>query len=800
MHSRSSLVFLALLAVGVITVGSSGVGVATEETPHRVQSPPRESGGDDAVETRDATDEETSPPPGRASETGHERMVRLLRDLAREAREKSEFSARGPLKELRTRVASLPPDAPPERRFQAHLELGMTEFRYGKAEAAIRNLTAAKELLPPEATAPRLRKLREGILYHLGLAHLRQAELVNCIETHSRDSCIVPIRGGGIHRDETGSRAALEHFRELLSGAPPGSTMEAAVRWLSNIAYMTLGLYPEGVPPEILIPPSVFRNEVEFPRFSDVARDVGLAVFDWAGGAGVEDYDGDGLLDVLTSSFEPGTPLKLHLADGEGGFVETTEEAGLRGLTGGLNLIHADYDNDGDVDVYVLRGAWLLGEGRHPNSLLRNDGDGTFTDVTFDVGLGENHYPTQTAAWGDYDLDGDLDLYVGNEAGDENPYPSQLFRNQGDGTFTEVAAEAGVEDGSFTKAVVWGDYDGDRFPDLYVSNFQGSNRLYHNDGDGTFTDVAGAAGVSLPLQSFPCWFWDYDNDGALDLYVSSYPRGIGRERLYLAVADHLGWPSPGETQRLYRGDGNGGFRDVTEAVNLDRVLFPMGANWGDLDNDGYPDFYLGTGYPSWDALMPNLLFWNRRGESFQDVSFASGTAHLQKGHGVAFADLDYDGDQDLFHQLGGFYPQDAYTNALFENPGFGNHWLKVRLVGTRSNRSGVGARIRAVVREGDSERSVYRWVDSGGSFGANPLLQHLGLGEATEVERLEVYWPVSDQTQTFREIAADQTVRITEGREELEIVTREPIPFRSGGDETHRHPGPGGDGKSPDGG
>ena len=147
----------------------------------------------------------------------------------------------------------------------------------------------------------------------------------------------------------------------------------------------------------------------------------------------------------------------------------------------GLNLLQADYDNDGDLDIYVLRGAWLGQAGRHPDSLLRNDGKARFRDATFDAGLGEAHYPTQTAAWADYDNDGDLDLYVGNEV-----FPCRLFRNNGDGSFTDVAEFAGVTNDDVAKAVVWGDYDGDRYPDLYVSNFGGPNRLYHNNGDGTF--------------------------------------------------------------------------------------------------------------------------------------------------------------------------------------------------------------------------------------------------------------------------------------------------------------------------
>ena len=157
----------------------------------------------------------------------------------------------------------------------------------------------------------------------------------------------------------------------------------------------------------------------------------------------------------------------------------------------------------------------------------------------------------------------------------------------------------------------------------------------------------------------------------------------------------------------------------------------MAGNFGDLDNDGYLDFYLGTGYPDYEALMPNVMYRNRRGTGFADVTSAGGFGHLQKGHGIAFADLDNDGDQDVFEQMGGFLPGDKYFNVAFENPGFGNHWIGVELVGVRSNRSAIGARIRAEVVENGRRRSIYKHVNSGGSFGANPLRQTIGLGEAS---------------------------------------------------------------------
>jgi hypothetical protein len=458
----------------------------------------------------------------------------------------------------------------------------------------------------------------------------------------------------------------------------------------------------------------------------------------------------------------------------DGTFADRSKEAGLTGIFGSLNLDHADFDNDGDLDVVALRGGWMREGGRHPKSLLRNDGNGRFTDVTFAAGLGQVYYPSQTVAVADYDNDGDLDLFFGNEVEEKDPYPSELFRNNGDGTFTDVAEAAGVRNFRFAKGASWGDYDEDRWPDLYVSNFDGDNRLYRNRGDGTFEDVAPKLGLTKPYRSFPCWFWDFDNDGNLDLWVSSYWPHV----MYTA-ATFLKTPSPAELACLYRGDGKGGFVDVAPAQNLRRVDMPMGCNFGDLDNDGWLDFYLGTGAPTYEGIVPNRLYRNRGGIGFSDVTTAAGMGHLQKGHGVAFVDLDEDGDQDVFEEMGGAFPGDAFGNTLYENPGFGHRWIKLRLTGTKSNRSAIGARIRVEIVEGGKRRSIHRTVNTGGSFGSNPLRQEIGIGKAERVELVEVYWPTSDTTQRFENLAPGRMYEIVEGDATIRGRDVMPSPFRA---------------------
>ena len=722
---------------------------------------------------------ETANDSGDADRRGHERMLDALRTIHEERDRENAYLGERTLRRLRKQLSEANARTSPKTIARLHHDIGMDLLRLGRTEQAIESLLLSHEILAPfpsEDQPP----FASQLPYNLGVAYLRLGETANCVARHSTKSCILPIEEDGIHVDQTGSRAAMRWLRTARAQSTDDEALQLSARWLLNIAAMTVGEWPDGLTEAERIAPETFESDVTFPRFTDVARDIGIDTFDLCGGAVAEDLDGDGLLDILSSTWDTDGNLRFYHNRGDGTFEERSSEAGLIGLFGGLNMASADYDGDGDVDILVLRGAWVRGRGGEvPNSLLRNDG-GRFVDVTFAAGLGDEHHPTQSAAWADYDLDGDVDVYIGNESVLDRPHPGQLFRNNGDGTFTDVAIDAGVTNDRFAKAVTWGDYDNDRLPDLYISNLGDPNRLYHNRGDGTFEDVGTTSNVSLPLQSFPAWFWDFDNDGNLDLYVSSYDQGqtpqisLGAgHQLGPVVAAYLGEPDVfgRESPRLYRGDGKGGFVDVAAEMGVARLTLPMGANFGDLDNDGYPDFYLGTGYPYYEALIPNIMYWNRGGERFDDVTTAGGFGHLQKGHAVAFVDFDNDGDQDVFEQVGGAYPGDAFGNVLFRNPGFGNHWLAIRLDGVRSNRFGIGARIRVEIKAPGGARVVHRSVNSGGSFGCGSLIQHIGVGDATRVA-LEVFWPLTGQTQRFTDVPLDRRITVNEDRSALIVHQR----------------------------
>ncbi len=637
-------------------------------------------------------------------------------------------------------------------------------LRVGEPAEAARLFSEAREIaISRKAAAP----LRLQVTRDLGLAYLRVGEQKNCVDYHGPASCLLPIAEGGVHRDKTGSLAAMRVFQECLSEKPDDLT----ARWLLNIAAMTAGQYPDGVPEALRMDPRVLVSSYDIKRFRDVAHAAGLEITDSSGAGLVDDFDGDGLLDVVTTTINPCGAMRFFRNDGKGRFEDATAKAKLDAQLGGLNAVHADYDNDGDFDILVLRGGWFGSDGRVRKSLLRNDGAGSFEDVTAAAGLAKRAYPTQTADWADYDNDGDLDLYVGSEADDSGlAFPSQLFRNNGDGTFTDVAEKAGVENFRMAKGVAWGDSDNDGDPDLYVSNI-GPNRLYRNNGDGTFTDIAPEAGVAEPIgRSFATWFFDYDNDGREDIFVANYSAPVSD-----VVGVYFGRRAEEGHPRLYRNELNGRFRDVSREAGLGVPSLPMGANFGDLDNDGYLDFYLGTGLPGYEALTPNLMYRNVGGKRFVDVSFSGGFAHLQKGHGIAFADIDNDGDQDIFEQMGGAYPGDAYMSVLYENPGHGNSWVTLRLVGQRSNRNAIGAWIKITVRAPEGLHTLYRTVSSSGSFGGSSYQQEIGLGGAKAIERTEVFWPTSKTTQVFRGVTVNRFYEIREGEKRIRPLSRSVI-------------------------
>jgi hypothetical protein len=642
----------------------------------------------------------------------------------------------------------------------------------GDSDGAVRELEEVRrhwhseqELMPPNQV--------QELGKWLALAYLRVGEQENCAHMHGQSECLFPLRASAVHRMPRGAEGAIRELTALLQKDPRDTESE----WLLNVAYMQLGRYPKDVPKPWLIPESNFASEAKLDEFPQIAASEGLDITGHAGGVVVEDFDGDGLLDVMVTSSGPMDQMHLFHNNGDGTFRDVTRRSGLMGETGGLNLVVTDYNNDGHPDVLVLRGGWWGKQGAYPMSLLRNNGNGTFDDVTEEAGLLVSG-PTQTAAWADFDGDGWLDLFVGYESKEGDRHSSLLFHNNRNGTFTEMGAASGLGDLGFVKGVAWGDFNNDGLPDLYVSVMYGKNHLFRNDGPRDandiskgwrFTDVTEAAGVAKQRNSFATWFFDYDNDGWPDIFVAGYSLTASSD----VGAFEMGLPVSAEKPKLYRNMHDGTFKDVSAETNIDRVILTMGANFGDLDNDGWLDVYLGTGDSTYQALLPNRMFRNDRGLRFQDVTTAGDFGHLQKGHGVAFADLHRTGFEDVFEEMGGAQPGDSFQSALYRNPGNKNHWITLQLEGVQSNRAAFGARIDVTIRATNgATRHIFRTVGFGSSFGGNPLEQHIGIGSVDRVDEVVVTWPATGTVDRIRNVQADSRYTLREGDGKLLTIAR----------------------------
>lgn len=600
----------------------------------------------------------------------------------------------------------------------------------------------------------------KSLLDLLAISYMRKGELENCAANHNAQSCIIPIQGNGIHKLPYGSQNAIEIYKMILTKFPD----DLQSRYLLNIAYMTLGKYPDSVPRQWLMDSGIFKQNITGNIvLKDIATKKGVDMNGISGGCVVEDLDNDGLLDIMASSYGLSDQVRYMRQQKDGSFKTETLSSGLVGITGGLNLVHADFNNDGFADFAILRGGWWGKNAKFPLSLIKNNGNNSFEDVTIESGL-YSPYPTQTAAWGDFNNDGWIDLFVAHEN-----YPCQLFINN-KGKFKDIAPKLGLNITTFAKGCVWGDINNDGFPDLYLSALGAPNKLWlnkpgANPGERIFEDISRSAGVEEPLYSFPTWFFDFDNDGWLDLFVSGYDTRRFSQVGGDAARDMLGMPPLGELPRLYHNNGNNTFTDVSAAYGVNHVNYAMGCNFGDIDNDGWLDYYLGTGAPEYTSIVPNKLYRNIGGKKFEDITYATNTGHIQKGHAVAFADIDNDGDRDIYEVMGGAVEGDRFRNVLFENSSAtGNHWVQLKLEGTNSNKAAIGARVRIKVKMLDGgSQNFYHTVCTGGSFGSSPLRIEAGLGKATAIEEIEIRWPNTKQSvEVITNVSMDTLVKIKE--------------------------------------
>jgi hypothetical protein len=497
------------------------------------------------------------------------------------------------------------------------------------------------------------------------------------------------------------------------------------------------------------------------------------------------DYDGDGFLDIfalnghaLGDVEEPEETNKLYRNNGNGTFAEVAHEAAVEDGGYGVGVTVADYDNDGDVDIYITNYG--------PNVLYRNGGDGTFVDLTTRAGVGDELWGTG-CAFLDYDNDGFLDLYVanyveysldppsedltpyviGSQSGDKsakdlraypspdnfNGSPDVLYRNEGDGTFADLTAQAGVfNPAGKGMGVVCGDYDNDGDMDIFVANDQSPNFLYQNDGNSTFADVALIAGVGYSGDgrmeaSMGADFGDYDNDGFLDLVVPNFQR---------------------EPTSLYRNEGDGMFSYESLRSGIGRPSLPY-VGWStaffDYDSDGFLDVFTANGHTLdnvalFDATTTypqrNQLFRNTGAGRFEEVSHLSGEglSIAKVSRGATFGDYDNDGDVDIFvvNSIG-------RADLLRNEGGNARNWFQVRTIGVNSNRDGVGARIEILA---DGLRQIREIKTGSGLYSQNDLRACFGLGKSERIDVLEVRWP-SGTVDRITQVPVNRTVAVEEG-------------------------------------
>ncbi len=635
---------------------------------------------------------------------------------------------------------------------------GQIAYHRGEFEAALAAMNRAVEREGPS----------EERLFWLAMANLRAAETNNCLspildgssdhQAHragAGEYCVLPVKRFHQRRGYAENAAAL--FERLLVQYGANQLYQ----WLLNVSWMVVGKWPENVAPSYRLTGDfvdTFYGEKaaamarKYPdlRLVERARELHVDTYNTGRGVAIEDFDRDGDLDLATGgSFE-----RVVYYRNESGldFSDRTAAVGLAGITQPFVIVAVDFDNDEWPDLFISRPF-----GRY--ALYRND-RGVFHDVTAASGLLAGLAPDEIAAtwipsWSDVDNDGDLDVFLA-QWGFRLPFvsglmaqprsDSRLFLNEGR-TFVDRTREYGlasiVRDQYFIGSA-FGDYDGDGFDDLFLSSpLLNTSVLLRNLGGRRFARTA----LSDRREGgFAAAFLDFNHDGRLDIFQGGF--GDARTSTSQAVFGSGRWTHQAGHTTVHVQREAGGFDDRSRMFDL--PMSTMGSSFGDLNNDGCYDFYLGTGNPEGWFILPNLMYMGRPAAAgcemaLDNISMLFGLGTLQKGHGIVFFDFDNDGDEDVYSSLGGMWPGDSWPNQMFVNETpKRNAWVDVRLRGRRTNRLGVGARVDVYAVTAAGTPMVWRGVmNNKTGFGSSPYLLHAGLRDATRIDRIEVRWVAS---------------------------------------------------------
>jgi tetratricopeptide (TPR) repeat protein len=558
------------------------------------------------------------------------------------------------------------------------------------------------------------------------------------------------VRSTALH--EAG--VALYFSGDYLAAARTGSAAldanpdNAPARYWTWLAAQKLGGYPAEIPAANRMEMKTGWNATSL-EYEDIAARAGLDKTSGGRGIAVFDYDGDGRLDVAIACAHGG--ISLYRNNGDGTFKDVSVESGLYHAVNGFGMAAGDYNNSGYPSLAVVRMGFYGGM----IELWRNNGDGTFTDVSVASGISA-WAPSFTCSWVDYDCDGKLDLFVCTNLGGlfDRKVQHKLYHNNGDGTFTERAQQAGIVSPWGAIGHSWGDYNNDGFPDLFLSNAIGRPQLFRNNGDGTFTDVTTAAQLDVPALAFNAQFCDVDNDGWLD--IIQYTWSIHEDTIHSMRTGSA--PPYGHATRVYKNNRNGTFSVISPQLGLTECWGSMSGNAADINNDGYLDIVLGNGGPLVDRNEPMVVLEND-GKRFRNITFTAGLPFMGKGHGINCADLFGDGRLAILCATGGAYPGDLMTTSVFAPKHRPGNYLSVVLEGTRSNRGAVGARLKLTA----GGREQHRVINGGSNFGCLPPQQHFGLGDLEQVDLLEINWP-SGIRQILVSLPANTVQRVTEPR------------------------------------
>lgn len=538
---------------------------------------------------------------------------------------------------------------------------------------------------------------------------------------------------------------------------------EVRYKWMLRAQTIMAGLPESSIPPDCRL--HIHPSASSPVHFVDVTAKVGVRNFALGRGVAWGDFNRDGRDDLLVCAER--APFRLFRNLDNGHFMDVAKRMYVIDPVGlgcyAANFI--DYDNDGFEDIFLTSNGW---GGTNRLFLFHNEKGRRFTDITKQAGL-KGPINAFGASWADYNSDGNVDLAVAPGIAKPNSSRLRLFRNDGDGTFSDVSLHAGLTKTAHWISVCWGDYNADGLPDLFGVSFDKGCTLYQNRGHGRFEDVSKQAKTRCPIASYTCEFSDYNNDGHPDIFVSTYPwKGVNWGDLKSMVEHQIsGAPaSPNLQQLLFRNNGDGTFTPVNGEAGIAGLYGAMSSQVADIDNDGYPDILLGTGNPQLDWTEPMVLFHSDGRGHFKDIASSAGLDNFGMLHGIAFSDFDHTGNVGFYGSFGGFYWGSRDEGHLYENLGSGKHALEIHLVGIRSNRDAIGARVLADV----GKHILYKYVDGGTGFGSmNSHEVHIGLGSSDFVNRLSIVWP-SGTTQTFNRVHGDQCVQIVEGSSNLRTM------------------------------